>query len=978
MRTSELPTSAFVDLAHQLSGELHYDQLHKVIYATDASVYRALPQAVALPATVEDLRILIDFAQQHKTSLLPRAAGTSLAGQCVGEGIVVDISKHFTRILEFNAKERWVRVQPGVVRDELNAFLKPHGLFFSPITSTANRAMLGGMVGNNSCGTTSIEYGTTRDKVLELKVVLSDGNIAVFGELSPAAFAQKCALDGLEGDLYRQIQQTLTDSENRSSINSEFPKASIHRRNTGYALDALLATSAFTDTTTPFNFCKLLCGSEGTLAFTTEIKLQLDPLPLPDHVVVAAHFSDLQQSMLATQIAMRQQPSACELMDKIILDCTKENIEYSQHRFFIEGDPATVLMVELRGSSQQAAQQRAEQFIQALQEKQLGYAYPIIPAAKTKAVWSLRSAGLGLLANIPGDAKAVACIEDTAVDLEDLPAYINEFSELMKGFDQQPVYYAHAGAGELHLRPILDLKKAKDVEQFYDISLATAKLVKKYRGSLSGEHGDGRVRAAFIPLMVGPRNYELFRQLKHRWDPHNIFNPGKIVDAPPMNTSLRYAAAYEERSYPTLLDFTANGGILRAAEQCNGSGDCRKLSLSGGTMCPSYQATRNEQDTTRARANTLREFLTQSEQENAFDHQELKAVMDLCLSCKGCTSECPSNVDMAGLKAEFLHQYYQSNRLPLRAWVFAHINRFNQLGSWWPSFYNFMLSNSLISKLSKQLLGIAPERSLPTIHQQSLRTWFQKAFRPKGKNYLQQVYFFCDEFTNYNDTPIGRKAIQLLDELGYEVIVINHPESGRAAISKGLLPRAKQLAQANVQCFADLINAEVPLLGLEPSAILSFRDEYPRLVKKELQSKARELAPHCLLIDEFLAREIRAGRLSSASFTDQAQHIQLHGHCHQKSLSSIEDSIWLLSLPENYEVSLIPAGCCGMAGSFGYEKEHYEISQQVGELVLFPAIRKASKTHLIAATGTSCRHQIADGTQRQALHPIEILYAALR
>lgn len=977
MDALKIPATALAALSEQLTGQLHCDQLQRVLYATDASVYRALPQAIALPATVKDLALLIQFANDHHTSLIPRAAGTSLAGQCVGEGIVVDISKHFTKIIELNVEERWVRVQPGVVRDELNAFLQPHGLFFSPITSTANRAMIGGMVGNNSSGTTSIEYGTTRDKVIEMDVLLADGAEASFGALSPDGLTQKCALPGLEGELYRQVTKALKDKEQQAEIREQFPKSSIHRRNTGYALDALLETSAFTNSDTPFNFCKLLSGSEGTLAFTTAIKLQLDPLPLPDHVVVAAHFSELDQSMRATQIAMRHQPSACELMDKIILDCTKENIEYRKHRFFIEGDPATVLMVELRASSTEAAQAAANLLIEELKAQGLGYAYPIIPASQTKAVWSLRSAGLGLLANIPGDAKAVACIEDTAVDLDDLPAYIRDFSALMKGFDQQPVYYAHAGAGELHLRPILDLKKEVDVNRFYDISLATAKLVKKYRGSLSGEHGDGRVRAAFIPLMVGEKNYALFREIKQTWDPKGIFNPGKIVDAPPMNSSLRYAPEQKDRSYPTVLDFSDAGGILRAAEKCNGSGDCRKLPLSGGTMCPSYQATRNEKDTTRARANTLREFLTKSEQKNAFDHQEIKEVMDLCLSCKGCTSECPSNVDMAGLKAEFLHQYYQSNGIPLRARAFAYINTFNRIGSLWPGLYNLLLTSPLTAGLSKKILQVAPQRTLPGIHSKSLRSWFKKTFQPQAKHYRKKVYFFCDEFTNYNDTPIGQKAILLLDQLGYEVLLVDHPESGRAAISKGLLARAKGLAEANVRLFSDLISEEAPLLGLEPSAILSFRDEYPRIVGEQLRESAKSLAPHCLLIDEFLASEIRAGRITSEAFTREEKHVLLHGHCHQKSLSKVEDSVWLLSLPENYNVEVIPSGCCGMAGSFGYEAEHYEVSQQVGELVLLPAVRKAPTATIIAATGTSCRHQIADGTQRKAMHPVEVLYEAL-
>lgn len=964
------------ELKNNLKGELHHDKLLRILYATDASVYRELPLAVALPKNSDDLKKLIHFSTENKTSLIPRAAGTSLAGQCVGDGIVVDISKHFTKILEFNKEEKWIRVQPGVVRDELNAFLKPHGLFFSPITSTANRAMIGGMVGNNSCGTTSIVYGSTREHVLEMKTILSDGSEAVFGKMTKKEFLEKLELENLEGNLYRHVFEILQNEENKNNIHTHFPKSTIHRRNTGYALDYLLNSQIFSDTDEPFNFCKLLCGSEGTLAFTTEVKLDLNDLPLPCNVVLAAHFNSIDESLRATQIAMRHQPTACELMDKIILDCTKENIEQSKNRFFVKGDPQGVLMVEFRGDSMVEAENQANNLIEDLKNNHLGYAFPIIPAEKTKQVWQLRSAGLGLLANIPGDKKAVACIEDTAVAIEDLPEYIADFSEIMEGFGQRSVYYAHAGAGEIHLRPILNLKKAKDVEQFFQISKASAELVKKYNGSLSGEHGDGRVRAEFIPLMVGEENYQLFCNIKHTWDPNNIFNPGKIVDAAPMNTFLRYEPEQKEIEIQTVFDFSNQGGILRAAEKCNGSGDCRKLPVSGGTMCPSYQATRNEKDTTRGRANTLREFLTKNEKENPFDHPEIKEVMDLCLSCKGCTSECPSNVDMSTLKAEFLHQYYKTNGVPFRAKAFAYINELNQLGSVFPKLYNFFLTNSLLSSLAKKVLGVAPQRSLPTIHSMSLRKWFSQNVKNKRNN-LGSIYLFCDEFTNWNDTEIGIKCLRLLDRLGYDVKMVNHPESGRAAISKGLLNRAQNFAEQNVSIFSKIINAETPLIGIEPSAILSFRDEYPRLVEKSEFQKAKELGENCFLIDEFLSNEIKKGKILPDLFTKEKKEILLHGHCHQKALSNVEDSVWLLSLPENYSVEVIPSGCCGMAGSFGYEKEHFEVSQQIGNLVLFPKIKNTKPEVEIVAPGTSCRHQIFDGTKRKVKHPVEILFEAL-
>ena len=908
--------------------------------------------------------------------MIPRAGGTSLAGQCVGNGIVVDISKHFNQIIEFNKEEQWVRLQPGMVRDELNAFLKPHGLFFSPITSTANRATIGGMVGNNSSGTTSIVYGTTREHVLEINAFLSDGSELCVKTLDQLSFMEKTKLDNLEGRIYRQINKELNDPQNQDNIRKHFPKKTIHRRNTGYALDYLLETELFSDSEQSFNFCKLLCGSEGTLAFTTEIKLHLDPLQKPHNLIVAAHFNDIHESLLATQLAMQHAPTLCELMDKIILDCTKENIQQRKNRWFIEGDPEAILMIEFRGDTEEEAMAKAKKLIADFETNKMAYAFPIIPSDKTKRLIQLRSAGLGLLANIPGDAKAVACIEDTAVALEDLADYITEFGKIMDDFGQRQVIYAHAGAGELHLRPILNLKKGEDVEQFYQISKASAELVKKYQGSLSGEHGDGRLRGAFIPLMVGEENYALFNRIKNTWDPKHIFNPNKIVNTPPMNSSLRYEADVPTKEIKTVLDFSATGGILRSAEKCNGSGDCRKLPLSGGTMCPSYQATRNEKETTRARANTLREFLTQSQQENPFDHQEIKEVMDLCLSCKGCTSECPSNVDMAGLKAEFLHQYYQTNRVPLRARAFAAINDLNQIGGLAPSLFNFFLENAFFGGLAKKVLRIAPQRSLPKLHKFSLRKWYRNFYKPNnGEN--GQVYLFCDEFSNWNDTEIGIKAIQLLTALKYEVKLVAHPESGRAAISKGLLLKAKKVANKNVSIFKDLISEETPLLGIEPSAILSFRDEYPRLVDADLVADAKGISVHCLLIEEFIAKEIQKGKITSDAFTNERKQILLHGHCHHKSLGNIEDSIWTLSLPANYSVELIPSGCCGMAGSFGYEAEHFELSQEVGELVLFPRVRTAGDDVLVVASGTSCRHQILDGTGKEAVHLVEVLLEAV-
>jgi FAD/FMN-containing dehydrogenase/Fe-S oxidoreductase len=967
-------------LSASLTGELFYDRMMRTLYATDASVYRELPLAVAFPKNTEDLKQLIHFAQKENTSLIPRTAGTSLAGQCVGDGIVVDTSRYLNRILEVNAEEGWVRVEPGVVRDELNHFLQPHGLFFGPNTSTANRAMIGGMVGNNSCGSYSIVYGSTREHTLEVKALLSDGSEATFKALDKRGFEEKCRAFGLEGELYRQVKRVLHRPAIQQEIRENFPKASIHRRNTGYALDSLLDSNRFTHGGEDFNFCKLICGSEGTLCLITEIKLHCDPLPPTKKGLMAVHFDTVNEALEAVVVTMAHQPRACELMDKIVLDCTKGNRMYRDYRFFVEGDPEGILIIEFGGETEEAIEQAFDKLEADLKAAGYGYHFPRIYGPRIKKVWDLRSAGLGLLANVPGDPKAVAVIEDTAVDVRELPAYIRDFTEMMDRYQQRAVYYAHAGAGELHLRPLLNLKDPEDRKAFRDIARETAELVKRYQGSLSGEHGDGRVRAEFIPMMVGEKVYRLFQDVKNTWDPGNIFNPGKIVDAPPMDESLRYGSGQETAQFDTMLDFSETGGILRMAEKCNGSGDCRKLPISGGTMCPSYMATRNEKDTTRARANILREFLTRSNKENRFDHKEIKEVMDLCLSCKGCLSECPSNVDVASLKAEFLHQYYQSHGVPFRSRLFANFARLNGLGSLMPGLTNLFLAGKGTSTLMKRVMGVAPERSLPKLQKTTLRKWVRKhqgELKVEGE-VKGKLYFFIDEFTDLNDTQIGITALRLLHRLGYQAHFVKHHESGRAALSKGLLPKAKKHAEANVRAFAGKVNADIPLIGIEPSCILSFRDEYPRLVDASLQAQAQELSAHAFTIDEFLAREIKNGNVPAEAFTTESRKVKLHGHCHQKALSSVDSSVQLLSLPQNYEVEVIPSGCCGMAGSFGYEQEHYALSMQVGEMVLFPAVREAAEATLIAAPGTSCRHQIADGTGRGAQHPVEVLWEALK
>ena len=964
-------------LRSTFKGDIFIDNKMRIIYATDASAYREIPIAVTRPKDADDIKLLIKFAKSYKSSLIPRTAGTSLAGQVVGGGIIVDVSKYMTQIIEINEKEKWVRVEPGVVLDELNMILEPLGLFFAPETSTSNRCMIGGMLGNNSCGAHSLVYGSTRDHCLAVKTILSDGSEVEFCELNKKQFDEKLKLNNLEGDIYRYIHTILSNADLRKEIKNQYPDENIRRRNTGYAIDLLAGSSIYSKSDKNFNFSELLAGSEGTLAFSTEIKLNIVELPPKNKALVCIHLNTISDALHANIIALKFNPVSVELMDKAIMDLTKGNRQQNLNRFFIKGDPGAVLIVEFAEDDKAEIYKKANAMQVAMLEAGFGYHFPIIEGKDISKVWALRKAGLGVLSNMAGDAKPVPVTEDTAVKPELLPEYIEEFNAILDKYKLSCVYYAHIATGELHLRPVLNLKKKKDRDIFHAVALESAMLVKKYNGSLSGEHGDGRLRGEFIPLMLGDKIYELLKDLKKTWDPDNIFNPNKIIDTPAMNSHLRFREEQTNKKIDTVFDFSKENGILAAAEKCTGSGDCRKSHLIGGTMCPSYQATRDENHVTRARANVLREYLTQSTNPNPFDQHEIYETMELCLSCKACKSECPSSVDVTKLKAEFLQHYYDTNGIPFRTKLIALLPRINVFLAVIPKLTNLFLSNKTTSKIINKLIGFADERKIPLLSNITLKNWAKRNIDKAGFYKNGTVYLFNDEFTNFNDSDVGIKAILLLNKLGYEVIIPNHLESGRTYLSKGLLRKAKKIARQNIELLKSKISEYTPLVGIEPSAILSFRDEYIDLSGERLKEEAKQLAASAMMIDEFIAREIDRGNIRKESFTTEKRKIKLHGHCHQKAISSTGFTIKMLSLPENYEVEEIPSGCCGMAGAFGYEKEHYEVSQKIGELVLFPEIRKTKQETIIAAPGTSCRHQIADGTNRVALHPVEILYNAL-
>ena len=1012
---------------------IHTDPLHRIAYATDASAYREVPQGVTFPENEQDVVYLIEEAKKRHTHLIPRAGGTSIAGQVVGSGIVVDISKHFKKILDINKEERWARVQPGVVLDELNLALESYGLFFSPETSTSNRCCIGGMFGNNSCGSHSLIYGSTRHHVLEARGVLCDGSVEVFKTYTIRELEERFGNHFWENQsnlliqsIYAQLIRWALDEKTVHSIEENYPDKTLRRRSCGYAIDEVIEdlhddSKPLEDRTV--NLCKVLAGSEGTLAFITEIKVDLDPLPPKEKMVVCAHCDTLQKSFLGNLVALQFHPSAVELIDRNILELSKQNVEQQKNRFFVQGDPAAILIIELRGETRADIDAVADQMERALMQndEQLVYACSRVYGSEISKVWSLRKAGLGLLTGMKGDAKPIGVIEDTAVAPEKLPAYMADFGQMLEKLGLSCVYHAHISTGELHLRPIINIKEAEGLRKFREVAYETALLVKKYKGSLSGEHGDGRLRGEFIQLLYGDEVYTLMQDLKKCWDPEQVFNLHKIVDTLPMDSMLRFEVEQRYAIEEELKDGPSTGSgactyynwkaafdeckvegatgaktqlhaLMCSIEQCNGAGDCRKSNLIGGTLCPAFKVSGDETKATRARANVLREILTRGWESEAFTQalnkdksilksEELAEVLDSCLACKGCRSECPSNVDMTRLRSEILQHKYDVSGMPLRSFAVSWMATVEQLGHLvWP-IYNFFASWNFSSNIIKRIIKFSTERDIPTLSRMTMRKAVKKECRRHhGQATKGKVYLFADEFTNFQEAELGLIFAQLLLHLGYEVEIPKHVESGRAAISKGNLKLAKKFALRNVNLLKDKISGQTPLVGIEPSCILSFRDEYPDLVPVELRPQAQQLGRNALLFDEFIMHEVTAGRITMEDFKTDAVEIWLHGHCHQKALVGTEKTVAALKLLKGATVHVIPSGCCGMAGSFGYEKEHYKTSLAIGEMVLFPTIRKAMDNTnngvptIVSAPGTSCRQQILDGTGVHAVHPIEILY----
>ena len=946
-------------LRPDFAGEIRLDRFTRLLYSTDASIYQVEPLAVLFPRGHDDVAAAVALASRHGLPLLPRGGGTSLAGQTVGAALVLDYSRHMNRILECRVEERTCRVEPGVVLDQLNAFLRPTGWQFGPDVSTSNRATLGGMMGNNSCGSHSILYGKTVDHVREMRALLSSGDSVRFSPVAPEAWREKAARNSAEGSIYRTVERLAR--ENRAEIAARYPK--VMRRVGGYNLDAFVSE-------TDRNLCRMVVGSEGTLATYTEATLRIVPAPHAKALLVV-HFPDLVAAMEAVPEILEHAPAAIELVDKMMLDLTRLQPAFARRMTFVEGDPEALLIVEFYGDDAAACRARIEALDARLRSRLPGSATVRATSSEAQAdVWAIRKAGLGLLQSVRGDCKPIAFVEDTAVDAADLAGYVRRLQEILRRHGTGAGFYGHASVGCLHIRPLVNLKDGAEVRKMADLAGAVKDLVVEFRGAMSGEHGDGLARSHWNRELFGPRLYAAFRELKAAFDPAGIMNPGKIVEAPAMTEHLRYGASYAAAEVATRLDFSREGGLARAVEQCNGMGACRKTD--SGTMCPSYMATRDEEHSTRGRANALRAALSGQLPEDDYPGPRLHAALDLCLECKACKTECPAGVDMAKLKYEFLAHYNARHGVAMRARVFAHIARLSRLGSAAAPVSNWFVQSLLFRRFLQPALGIAAERRLPRFERETFGRWLRRNRPGVLGARTADVILFNDTFTNYNEPRIGTSALRLLESAGARVAVADVVCCGRPMISKGLLDEAKRNARRNVALLEPMLRDGAVVVGCEPSCLLTLRDDYPDLLATP---ESRRVAERALLLEEYLLRRLEAGawRPTKRAESGTFRPVYVHGHCHQKSLVGMTPTVELLRRVADLEVREIDSGCCGMAGAFGYEREHYALSIQVGELRLFPAVRNAPRDAGIVASGISCRQQILHATGRRAHHLAEVL-----
>jgi len=956
-------------LKQEIQGDVRFDALSRALYATDAGVYQIMPVGVVIPRGQNDVIAVVNLCARYGVPITPRGAGTAVGGQAIGRGVVLDFSKYMKRILEINQEEKWAWVEPGAVLDELNAVLAQYGLQFAPDVATSNRATLGGMIGNNSAGVHSLLYGKTDDHVLELDVVLGDGTVARFGEVEVAALEARSRAENLEGRCYRTVARLAR--EHVAEIARRYPK--IMRRVGGYNLDKFMPGQ-------PFNLAKIIVGSEGTLGAIVAAKIRLTPLPKAKALLVI-QFDNQREALQATLSILEHRPAAVEFLDRQVLDGTEGNPQYTRLRDFIVGRPEGFLIVEFFGESERELAERIGRLEADLRHRGIGSHYHrALDAASQKRIWKLRKAGVGLIMARKGDGKPVAFVEDTAVASERLPEFIERFNQIIQANGTTAAFYGHASVGCLHVRPIINLKTEQGVRQFAAIAEQVADLVVEFGGALSAEHGDGRVRSPFMERVFGPTLCAAFREIKRTFDPQGIFNPGIIIDPEPLTSNLRFGAGYVTPEIATKYDFSADGGIVRAAEMCSGVGHCRKKTEE--TMCPSFMVTGDEQHSTRGRANVLRLAMTGQLGRDGLTSREVFEALDLCLECKSCKSECPSNVDVAKLKYEFLYQSFQRHGVPLRAKLFAHIERLMALGSRLAPLSTWVVRSWPTRFVMEKTLGIARRRRLPPFARQTFVKWFvarggRIGHIPKDADPTRSVVLFPDTFLTYLEPQIGIAVVTLLESAGWCVFLPEKRCCGRPMISKGLLDEAIANATYNVEHLYSLAERRFRIIGCEPSCILTFRDDYLELLRGDLRRKAEVIAKACVTFEEFLADAFERNTIA-LPLSAGPRRVLLHSHCHQKALVGTDPARAVLSRIPGCRVEEIDSGCCGMAGAFGYEIEHYEISRLMGERRLLPAIREAGDDTAVVASGTSCRQQIRDLTGKKVCHPAELLASLLK
>ena len=950
------------ELIKNIQGEVKFDDIYRQMYSTDGSIYSMTPVGVTLPKNSDDVSAIIDICNKNNTAILPRGGGTSLSGQTVNSAVVIDFSKYMNNVIEINPEEKYVITQPGITIDNLNQKLKYLNLHFTPDPSTKSRANVGGAMGNNSCGAHSIIYGKTVDQVKEMEVILSDSSKAYFKEISGKVLEDKISLSNLEGKIYRDVMSL--SSKYYDEIKNKYSK--VNRRVGGYNLDL------FNPNSNKINLVNIMVGSEGTLSAVTKAKLNLEPIP--EFVGLAIlHFKDLIESMEATVATLEEGPAAVEHIGQMIITQAKQSLGFSRNLDFLQGDPTDILVVEMNGISTDDVKDKIEKLTKKMKRLNLSYAITEIfdPVQQSK-VWAMRQAGLGLMMNIPGDSKPIPFVEDTAVSPEKLPEYVKRFDEIVRANGTEAGYYGHAAEGCLHIRPTINLKNNEGIERMIKISEEISDLVKEFDGTLSGEHGDGIVRGAWAEKMYGSKIINSFRELKNAFDPKSIMNPGKIFDTPKMGENLRYGTAYKLKKIDTILDFSVEGGFEGAVEKCIGVGACRKLNA--GAMCPSYMATREEVHSTRGRANALRGVLSGSLNEDFLTNKKMLEVLDLCIECKSCKSECPANVDMAKIKYEFLNNYYKKNKVPLRSKLVGSVPKLYKLICG-PQANLFNLANKLpFSKLiTEKIFGIDRKRKMPNISTYTFESWFKKRDNKSSKS-RGKILFFHDTHINYIHPEVGKSAVKVLEAAGYEVEIADRKCCGRTMISKGLLDEAKKNVDYNTELLYKYVEKGIKIVGVESSCVSAMQDEFPDLADD--RAKAKMIAENTITIQSLLVQIQNDGE-QQIKWKSLTKDLLLFVHCHERALDGSDNSLESLNLPDKFNAKLIDAGCCGMAGSFGMEKEHYDISKKMASDRLIPAINNSEKNQEIIVTGISCYDQIKDLSNKNPKYLIEVLAEAI-